>query len=77
MALNFGPVPNWNAPISEKITFLLAIGVILFCFDRLFPRQRPATTRDVIAFIALAITLWAVTLAFPELWNALTSLRSR
>ena len=77
MALNFGPVPAWDAPLSEKIALLLVIGVILFCFDRAFSNRRPATTRDIAVFIALAITLWAATIAFPELWKVLASLRNR
>jgi hypothetical protein len=77
MALNFGPVPAWDAPLSEKVGLLVVIGVILFCFDRLFSRRLPATMRDIAVFIALAITLWVATITFPELWKVLASLRNR
>jgi hypothetical protein len=53
MALNYGPVPAWNAPMSEKIALLVALGAVLICFDRVYPHRRPATTRDIITFIAL------------------------
>lgn len=65
------------SPLNEKIALLLVIGVILFCFDRVFSTRRLATMRDIAIFIALAVALWAATITFPELWKVLASLRNR
>lgn len=71
MALYLGLVPHSNAPASEKIAWLVVVLAIIVCFDRVSPSSRPATAREIVGFILLAVVLWTVTVSFPSWWHVL------
>jgi hypothetical protein len=78
MALYFGPVPAWNAPLGEKLAYFVVMLGIIVGFDLIAPtRRRPASFREVAAFVALAVVLWFVTMEFPSWWHTLETLRHR
>jgi hypothetical protein len=74
MALYFGPVPHGDAQLSEKFGYFAAMVAIVVCFDRISPSRRPATTRDLVMFIALGIVAVGVTISFSFWWHVIGSL---
>lgn len=63
MNISFGPVPGRSAPLSEELVFLVFVLGIVFVFHG--ARSRPqAKTQDVIIFIAVALALMSMVVAF-------------